>query len=97
MVIKYGRTEEVKQSEHSSTVHEYDIASAYPTAERIVEQIKTQPKRRKTGDVTMLGVERGLLHRLRQVAAFYNVPMGRIAEIAIANLLDDLEAVKSKD
>jgi hypothetical protein len=44
----------------------------------------------------MLGIERELHRRLRQVAAFYTVPMGRIAEIAVTKLLDDIESVKSK-
>jgi hypothetical protein len=104
MAIKYGKTEEVKHGEHSSVAHEYDIASAYPTVAKIIEQIKAQPKRGATNDVTMLGIERELHHRLRQVAALYSVPMGRIAEIAIAKVLDDIVALstdatygKSKD
>jgi hypothetical protein len=58
MTIKYGKTGEIKQSEHSSVAHEYDISTAYPAY--IIVQIKAQPKRRPNNDVTMLGIDREL-------------------------------------
>ena len=46
-------------------------------------------------DVRMLGISKEILTPLRITAAQYDVPMGRIAELAITRLLADIEAAEA--
>jgi hypothetical protein len=56
----------------------------------LLEQIKAQPKKRKNVSVSMLGISNDVLAQLRETAGVYNVPMGRIAEIAIVTLIAEI-------
>jgi hypothetical protein len=56
----------------------------------LIEQIQAQPRKRAANDSGMLGVSKDVLNELRQVSARYSVPMGRVAEIAIARLITEI-------
>jgi hypothetical protein len=63
----------------------------------LLEQIKSQPKKRKNVDVGMLGVSNDALAQLRETANVYHVPMGRIAEIAIVKLIAEINLSAVRD
>jgi hypothetical protein len=57
----------------------------------LIEQIKSQPKKRRNVPVSMLAISEDTLSQLRKTAMMHNVPMGRIAEIAIARLITEID------
>jgi hypothetical protein len=62
----------------------------------LIDEIKSLPRKRETPDVGMLGISKDILSVLRTTAAQNNVPMGRVAELAIEKLLSEINAKQSK-
>jgi hypothetical protein len=62
----------------------------------LIDEIKLLLRKRETPDVGMLGISKDILSVLRTTAAQNNVPMGRVAELAIEKLLSELNAKQSK-
>jgi hypothetical protein len=62
---------------------------------KLIDDIKSLPRKRDMPDVRMLGISREILTPLRVTAAQYDVPMGRIAELAITRLLAEIEAAEA--
>jgi hypothetical protein len=62
----------------------------------LIDNIKSLPRKRDMPDVRMLGISKEILTPLRITSAQYDVPMGRIAELAIMRLMADITAEQSK-
>jgi hypothetical protein len=62
----------------------------------LIDEIKSLPRKRETPDVGMLGISKDILSVLRTTAAQNNVPMGRVAELAIEKLLSHIKTEQSK-
>jgi hypothetical protein len=62
----------------------------------LMDELKSLPRKRQATDVGMLGISKDILSVLRTTAAQYNVPMGRVAELAIETLLSEINAKQSK-